>query len=220
MKNNIRFRLYKTSKKCFVSSIVTITVLFGSPNLVVTADAIANSPADRTENSTTSGTQHITDQYTTQANSKEDIAQDQGLTSTKQTSESINSMKDIQPVKMSGLTLDMDTSTQSVENTIAYTLTSDGVGWPNNASSTRQFSVSASVITGDEIKITVPSGLTIETYDIPSGATVTKTSVNGGTNLTYTFSTPGVQSFNISYYMSDQETIINFLLAVQHYLLQ
>ena len=77
--------------------------------------------------------------------------------------------------------------------------------------STRQFSVSASVITGDEIKITVPSGLTIETYDIPSGATVTKTSVNGGTNLTYTFSTPGVQSFNISYYMSDQETIINFL---------
>ena len=50
MKNNIRFRLYKTSKKCFVSSIVTITVLFGSPNLVVTADAIANSPADRTEN--------------------------------------------------------------------------------------------------------------------------------------------------------------------------
>ena len=43
-------------------------------------------------------------------------------------------MKDIQPVKMSGLTLDMDTSTQSVENTIAYTLTSDGVGWPNNAS--------------------------------------------------------------------------------------
>ena len=70
------------------------------------------------------------------------------------------------------------------------TLTSDGVGWPNNASSTRQFSVSASVITGDEIKITVPSGLTIETYDIPSGATVTKTSVNGGTNLTYTFSTP------------------------------
>ncbi|MCU2232273.1 MucBP domain-containing protein [Enterococcus faecalis] len=204
MKNNIRFRLYKTSKKCFVSSIVTITVLFGSPNLVVTADAIANSPADRTENSTTSGTQHITDQYTTQANSKEDIAQDQGLTSTKQTSESINSMKDIQPVKMSGLTLDMDTSTQSVENTIAYTLTSDGVGWPNNASSTRQFSVSASVITGDEIKITVPSGLTIETYDIPSGATVTKTSVNGGTNLTYTFSMPGVQSFNISYYMSDQ----------------
>ena len=30
---------------------------------------------------------------------------------------------------MSGLTLDMDTSTQSVENTIAYTLTSDGVGY-------------------------------------------------------------------------------------------
>ena len=57
---------------------------------------------DRTENSTTSGTQHITDQYTTQANSKEDIAQDQGLTSTKQTSESINSMKDIQPVKCLG----------------------------------------------------------------------------------------------------------------------
>ena len=199
---------------------MTITVLFGSPNLVVTADAIANSPADRTENSTTSGTQHITDQYTTQANSKEDIAQDQGLTSTKQTSESINSMKDIQPVKMSGLTLDMDTSTQSVENTIAYTLTSDGVGWPNNASSTRQFSVSASVITGDEIKITVPSGLTIETYDIPSGATVTKTSVNGGRTSPILFQR---QVYNLSIFhiiCQIRETIINFLLAVQHYLLQ
>ena len=121
---------------------------------------------------------------------------------------------------MSGLTLDMDTSTQSVENTIAYTLTSDGVGWPNNASSTRQFSVSASVITGDEIKITVPSGLTIETYDIPSGATVTKTSVNGGTNLTYTFQR---QVYNLSIFhiiCQIRETIINFLLAVQHYLLQ
>lgn len=105
---------------------------------------------------------------------------------------------------MTNPTLDMDTSTSSADDSISYNLTPDGANWPNNGSTAKQFSISATVESGDEIKVTIPKGIKVQTYDTPKGATVKENTTSDGTELDYTFSTSAVVSFNISYFFSLQ----------------
>ncbi|MCC4119941.1 MucBP domain-containing protein [Lactococcus lactis] len=196
------FRTWKSGKKWLTIGAVTLTVLFGPSNLIGAADVISSSFTNSPESSTSGESANAVENSDLQDSSsinttQQDIPNDQS-------SKVIDSPQAPAVPKISGLTLDMDVNTPSSDNTVKYTLTPDGGGWPNNASNAKQFSVSATVSIGDTIKITVPKGITVQTYDIPSGASVNKTIVNGAAELTYTFSTSGVKSFSVSYFLSDQ----------------
>ena len=209
--NNTGFRMWRSGKKWIVSGAVSVTVLFGPSNLIGAANTIYATLSDTSEASINNKKEGDTQKDTPEeivdkdAEQKQE-SQDSSIEQTSPSSDSVEvpSPKDLSTIKMSGLTLDMDVNTPSADNTINYTLTSDGSGWPSSASNTSRFSVAANVANGDIIKITVPKDVTVQAYDIPSGATVNKNTVNGATELTYTFTTSGVQSFNISYFLSDQ----------------
>lgn len=196
MNNNAGFRMWKSGKKWLVSGAVSGTVLFGPSNLIGAADTISAFLSDTSEASINNkkeedtqkaAPEEIVDKDTEQKKESQDSSIEQ--TSPSSDSDEVPSTTDLPTIKMSGLTLDMDTTTPSIENTVNYTLTPDGLDWPSSAGNTRQISVSASVTIGDIIKITIPKGVTVQAYDSPSGSTVNKNTVNGATELTYTFTT-------------------------------
>lgn len=195
IKKNQKISARKSGKKWLISSIAVATVVFGPPNLIGSAEIIHNtllqSQNQPNNNTSSEKPDNITEQVKN-TDSDKSISTDNESDSSKVTS------------KMSGLTLDMDPSTPNIDNSIIYNLSSDGIGWPSSSSNTSSISVSATVAAGDTIKITIPKGITVQAYDTPNGATVNKVTVNEVTELTYTFTVPGVNSFNISYFFSDQ----------------
>lgn len=191
------FRTWKSGKKWLTTGAVVLTVMFGPSNLIGAADTISsslnNSPESlKSEESESASKESVSKSTTQQCMNR--VQSNNGGNSSE-----ISSTK-----KISGLTLDMDVNTSIADNSVKYTLNSDGLGWPNSGANTKQFSVSATISSGDTIKVIVPKGVTVQTYDTPSGAKVNKTIVNGNTELTYSFSTSGVQAFNVSYFLSDQ----------------
>lgn len=99
------------------------------------------------------------------------------------------------------LAIDMVPNTEAKDDSITYTLSMDGSGWPYSDQTTNQIVVSGTMTKGSSITVTIPFGIKVISYDQPGGISVTRTqNQNKDTILTYTSErNTATVSFNVSY---------------------
>ncbi|HBI1551068.1 TPA: MucBP domain-containing protein [Enterococcus faecalis] len=215
-------RMWKSSKKWVASSGAVVITLFGPANVAGAAEIVA------TELSKTDVTSEVENKETEESSLINSAPTSDSSTSTSEdsspeesknedTSESSivadsssiekESNQEIVPVAASNLTLDMNPDTGTPEDSINYSLTNDGAGWPDRAGSAKQLTVAGQVNSGDIIKVTIGKGVEVTELGAPEGMSASKKVIDGVTEITYTSTVSAVVSFDISYYFHQNASL-------------